>query len=141
MARGKWAPPGISMRDLTVWLLQKVNKVKRKMDIKQKRRMSFTDQVDSPVHDVDYNDDVVVDVGTAREDAPLVDEGGGVRRRQSPISRSPTPGTPSKTRHGHGAGGGGISRRTLIVMLVVESVVLLGLAGGFAWAMYERFGA
>ncbi len=108
------------------------------MDLKQKRRLSFTEQVDSPANDLDNNDDVIVEVG--REDAPLVEEGGVVRRRQSsPNRRSPTLGTPSKTRHGHAAAGAGVSRRTLIVLLVVESVVLLGLAGGFAWAMYERF--
>lgn len=108
----------------------KVQRIQKKVEIKQKRRLSFTETVESPLpHDEQAPDD---------DNEPLLDDfvPTGVRRRSPHGVREDAgvAGTPSKMRRDNSL----VSRRTLIVVMVMEAIVILGLAGGFAWAMWDK---
>ncbi len=115
---------------------RKADKVKRKNEIKQQRRLSFSETVESPAGSVieDFEE------GEVRVD--LLGDGGGSggsrRRRKSPSGAAGddvASGTPSKTRRDGSATGG---RRALLVICIAEAVVILGLAGSFAWYALGR---
>lgn len=104
-------------------------------EIKQARRLSFSERVESPassqIEDFEQPDEseVVVDL--------LAEPGssGSRRRRRSPPGSSYSDvDTPSKQRRdGSAAAAGTGGRRALIVLAVAEAVIILGLASSFAW--------
>lgn len=99
---------------------EKVQKVKKKMEVKKERRLSFGAQVESPAGSVieqDENsneaDEVAVDV--AGDDQLLLgNEGFEIRRRKGAGSKIGTPSKDLRAQHERP----GISRRTLIVIMV-----------------------
>ena len=106
---------------------QKANKVQRKMRLKQERRLSFTETVESPNSslieyggDENAGEDYIVDLLPEHE----------LRRRRP--SHSPG-GTPSKQRREHQATSSGVGRRALIVIIVVEAIIIAGLTGATAY--------
>ena len=122
---------------------RKADKVKRKNEIKQQRRLSFSETVESPAGSViDFGEEEEEEAGPR---ADLLPEAGGSgtgsgsrRRRKSPSGGEELlQGTPSKTRRGAEAGGG-ISRRVLVVVAVIEALIICGLAGSFAWYALGR---
>ena len=110
---------------------KKANKVQKKMKMKQERRMSFSDHIDSPNgsfieedFENEESNDVIVDL------LPDHDFNGSRRRRRS--SPSSPGGTPSKMRRDRSGQSTthSVGRKALIVIIVVEALVICGLTAG-----------
>lgn len=119
---------------------KKASKVQKKMKLKQERGLALTDQVESPntslieesgpLDEHDEDRDVLVDL------LPDHDFSGSRRRRRGTAAQSPG-GTPSKYRRDENDRTHSVSRKGLILIIVLESLLCAGLAGATAYFAFR----